>query len=74
VAVTSEAVKLEEASLSAKVMVAVLPAVSAAVLLETAMVGAVVSAGTGIKTLMGLTASENPISSIKFISASIYLP
>ena len=41
--VTSATVKVVEASLSTKVIVAVLPMVSAEVLLETAMAGGVVS-------------------------------
>ncbi len=58
--VTSLEVKLDETSLSAKVMVAELPAVSPDALLETAMVGGVVSAGTVLTVMVTVLFASEP--------------
>ena len=71
--VTSLEVKLDETSLSAKVMVAELPAVSPDALLETAMVGGVVSAGTVLTVMVTeLFASEPSVFALP--AASVNLP
>ena len=73
VTVTSLEVKLDETSLSAKVMVAELPAVSPDALLETAMVGGVVSAGTVLTVIVTVLLVSEP-SALALPAASVKTP
>ena len=70
---TSLEVKLEEASLSAKVMVAEPPEVSPDALVETAMVGAVVSATTVLTDMVTELFASEP-SELALPAASVKTP